>query len=406
MGEGENNQTISKVVGNFQPFNFRMSAFLKALSVFCGTIIGVGIFGLPYVASKAGFLPIIGYFLLMSCITIIIHLFYGEVAAGTKGFHRLPGYVGKYLGNNWKKFAFLITGLGFFGSLLAYLIIGGEFLTHLFGPFFGGNTLIYTFLFFSIGTCLIFQGTKSISQIEFFLLLLFFAILVLFFIKALPFINLAHLKTFNWEFLTLPYGVILFALWGSALIPEMKEIVQGDPHYQKIGGGISNKILRKVIISGILISALTYLFFIFIIFGASGVHTSQDAISGLAQTLGDGVIRLGFIFGIITCFTSFITLGLTLKKIFWYDLGLSKNFSWFIACFFPFFLFLIGLREFIKVISFTGSFALGCNAIIIIFLYRAFLAKKFGQKMNPFLIYSLVGFFILGILFETIYFLR
>ena len=42
-----------------------MLKYLKALSVFAGTIIGVGIFGLPYVASKVGFFVVVLYFLLI-----------------------------------------------------------------------------------------------------------------------------------------------------------------------------------------------------------------------------------------------------------------------------------------------------------------------------------------------------
>ena len=370
-----------------------MFKFLKALSVFTGTIIGVGIFGLPYVASKAGFFIVLLYFFLLAGIIIIIHLIYGKIALGTEKLCRLPGYAGEYLGSFWKKFAFLITGLGLTGALLAYLIIGGEFLNLFFTPYFGGNNLIYTLLFFSLGVFLIFRGIKTISQIVFLLLLVFFAILALFFIKAVPFIDLSYFKALDLKFITFPYGVILFALWGATLIPEVKEILGGDA-----------KALKKVIISGISLAAITYLFFIFIVFGASGPHTSQEAISGLSSTLRENVIRLGFLFGVITCFTSFIALGLTFKKVLWYDFGLSRNLSWLIACFLPLFLFLIGFRQFLDVIGVTGAIALGCEAILIIFIYRAFLKKKFAQKMNS-LLYFLPIFFILGVFFEIFYFI-
>ena len=370
-----------------------MFKFFKALSVFAGTIIGVGIFGLPYIASQAGFFVVVLYFLLIVGIAITIHLMYGRVALGVKTLHRLPGYARKYLGFPWGKIAFLIIGLGITGALLAYLIVGGEFLNLFFAPYFGGNALIYTLLFFSVGALLIFRGIKSISQIEIVLLIVFFGILITFFTKAFPFIDTNYLASIDLKFLALPYGVILFALWGSPLIPEIKEILGGD-----------SKALKRVIISGILLAAITYLFFIFVVFGASGPHTSKEAISGLAFTLGDNIIRLGFIFGIITCFTSFITLGLTLKKVFWYDFGLSKNLSWLITCFFPLFLFLIGLREFIDIIGLTGAMAIGCEGILIVFLYKAFLKKKFSQKMNP-LFYILPIFFVLGIAFEIFYFI-
>jgi len=380
-----------------------MLNFLKALAVFVGTIIGVGIFGLPYVASKAGFFITLFYFLLMSGIVIVIHLIYGEICLETKGLHRLPGYVNKYLGNGWKNLSFLLIWLGLTGASLAYLIVGGEFLKFLFAPYFGGNTLIYTLIFFTAGSYLIFRGIKSISQIELFLLFLLFVILIIFFLKALPFINSDYLKTIDWRFLTFPYGVILFSLWGSAVVPELKEMLERNPRTKNFSGETGKKKLKKVIISGISISALAYLFFIFIIFGTCGINTSKEAIFGFSQILGNSIVGLGFIFGIIACFTSFLTLGLALKKVFWYDFGLSKNLSWVIACFLPLFLFLIGMREFIDVIGVTGAFAIGGEGIIIVFLYKAFLEKKFSKKINP-LLYLLPTFFIIGIGLQIFYF--
>lgn len=362
-----------------------MLGFLKALAVYIGTIIGVGIFGLPYIASKAGFFLFFLFLLLLCGLVIIIQLIFGEICLETEGTNRLPGYIGKYLGNNWKNLSFLIISFGFFGSCLAYLIIGGEFLGFLFSPYFGGSNLIYTLIFFFIGSYLIFRGIKAISQIELSLLAVFFIILIIFFFKALPFINVDYLRTIDWKFFTLPYGIIFFSLWGSAVIPEIKEMVKGD-----------RRQLKKIIISGVLLSAVIYLLFVFIILSVSGSYTSENAISGFAMALGDSVIKVGFLFGIIACFTSFLTIGLTLKKVFWYDFGLSKNLSGFIACFLPLFLFLIGMRQFIDIISLTGALAIGGESIMIILLYKAFLQKKFSRRINP-LLYVLLVFLILGV---------
>ena len=376
----------------FVPSLVIMGKFIKALAIFTGTIIGVGIFGLPYVASKAGFLPVIFYFIFLSGIVIIMHFLLARVALGTEKSYRLPGYVGEYLGKRWKRIDLLIFGSGMTGALLAYLIVAGEFLSFLLSPFLGGSPLIYTLLFFCLGAFLIFRGIKSISQIELSLLFVFFVILLIFFIRALPFVNLEHLRTMDWRFLALPYGVVLFSLGGLAVLPEIKEML-----------GNEKEKIKKIIISGISIAVIVYLFFIFIILGASGSQTSKEAMSGFSQAIGNNIIGLGFIFGIITCFTSFITLGLTLKKVFWYDFNLPKHLSWFIACFLPLFLFLLGLREFIDIIGLTGALALGADGILIVFMYRAFLKKKGFAKMNP-LVYFLPVFFILGMIFEIFYF--
>ena len=366
--------------------------FLKSLSVFAGTIIGVGIFGLPYVALKAGFLMVIFYFLVMTGVAVVIHLFLGKVALGTTKLHRLPGYAEEYLGPRWKKASLVVLGLGLTGALLAYLIVGGDFLTFLLKPYWGGSNLIYSLIFFALGAYLILRDIKSVSQIELALLFVFFAIIILFFVKAYPFINLDYLiKGVDWHYWALPYGVVLFSLWGTSIVPEVKEMLVGDA-----------KTFKRVIVSGILLAAATYLFFIFTVLGASGSLTSEEAISGLARALDDRVIKLGFIFGVITCFTSFLTLGLTLKKTLWYDFNLSPYFAWLVACFGPLFLFLAGVRQFIEVVSLTGAVAVGSEALIIIFLYRAFLKKKFGQKLNPFF-YLLTVFFILGTVFEIFY---
>lgn len=367
--------------------------FLKALSVFVGTIIGVGIFGLPYVASKAGFFVVLLYFLAMSFIAILIHLLFSKVALGTKTLYRFPGFVGEYMGSNWKKITLLTIGAGLIGATLAYLIVGGTFLEYFFAPYFGGNNLIYTIIFFSAGAYLIFRDIKHISFVEMSLLAVFFAILAVIFVKAAPFINFSNFQKMNLSFVALPYGVVLFALWGSALIPELEEM---------LGSGAKD-LLKWVIVSGISLAAITYLLFIFMVFGASGENTSKEAISGLSNALGNGIIRLGFIFGVITCFTSFITLGLTFKKILWYDFGLPRRLSWLIACFAPLFLFFLGLKEFIRVISLTGAIALGFEAIITIFLYKAFLKKKLSKTMHP-LLYGLPILFIIGICFEIFYF--
>lgn len=372
---------------------FKITPFVKALSVFFGTIVGVGIFGLPYVAHKAGFFAVIVYFIAMVVVAILTHSLYGEVILGTEKKHRLPGYVEQYLGGFWKNLVFLTVSLGLLGALLAYLIVGGDFLYNFFSPFLGGPPLLYTLLFFIAGSYLILRGIKSIALIELGLLIIFFIIIALFFIKTFPFIEFSHFKVTDGKYLFLPYGVILFSLWGSSLLPEIKEILGKD-----------KKAFKKTIWWGIIAAAIIYLLFIFIVLGASGSFTSENAMSGLARILGDKIIGLGFLFGVTTCFTSFLALGLTLKKVFWYDMGLSPFLSWLIACFLPLVLFLLGLRKFIEIIGFTGALTIGAEGIITVFLYKAFLQKKFSRSINPWY-YSLVGVFGLGIILTVFYFL-
>ncbi|MDD2731926.1 MAG: aromatic amino acid transport family protein [Candidatus Pacebacteria bacterium] len=371
----------------------------KSLAVFLGTVIGVGIFSLPFVALKAGFFITAVYLISMAGVVVWVHFLYAEVVLKTEKIHRLTGYTEEYLGAGWKRSVFVIGLIGLGGSLIAYLIVGGDFLFSLLYPIFGGSPVLYTLIFFLFGSYLVYRDIKSISKIELLLVFILIFILSLFFITSYSFINTDYFKKIDSAFFTFPYGVVLFSLWGASIIPEIKEMLK-----REMGKNLLSKNLKKIIALGIVFSAFLYLFFIFITLGVSGPSTSKEAISGLVDKLGVNILGLGFIFGLLCCFTSFLTIALTLKKMLNYDFGINKGLSWLFTCFIPFILFLLGLREYIKIIGFLGAVSLGIEGIVIVFLYRAFLMKR-SFKMNP-INYFLVFIFILGIIFEAVYFLK
>lgn len=365
-----------------------------AVSVLSGTIIGVGFFALPYITLQVGIWAMLGYFLVLGPLSILIHSFFGKVALATPDFSRFPGYVRIHLGKIAGKFSLASTIFGLFGAILAYLIVGGEFLTNLLSPIFGGGNIIYTILYFSLGAFLIFFGMKAISKIEFWAVILFFVILIIIFAKGFSQINLTNLfpdirnSELGFRNWFLPYGAILFSLSGASLIPEVEEIL-----------GTRKHLLNKVIIISILIAILIYLSFIFLILGISGNQTTESAITGLRDFLGKNVFNLGLFFGILTTFTSFIALGLNLKNVFRFDLKIKKHFAWAITCFVPLVLFLAGIKQFIPVISFVGGITLGFDGILILLMY-----KKISHK--NFLIYPLSLIFLGGIIYQIIYFSR
>ena len=203
---------------------------LLALSTFCGTIIGVGLFGLPYVTAKVGFLPMIFYFLVLGAVMTLIHLIYGEIVLRTPGKHRLPGYNRLYLKSPLlEALSYLSTIVGLTGALLAYLVVGGEFLTNLLQPYLGGSPLLYSSVFFSLGFLMIYFGSGPVSKTEFFSLGIFFFVQAVLLAKALPYLEPNHFTTaqLNPSNFFLPYGVILFSLAGTSVIPEMREILKG-----------------------------------------------------------------------------------------------------------------------------------------------------------------------------------
>lgn len=377
----------------------RISNRVYAIAVLSGTIIGVGLFALPYITLKVGFLIVFGYFLVLGALVILVHLFFGELALRTPDFKRLPGFAKFYLGKWGERVSYFSTIFGFFGAILAYLIVGGKFLAELLSPIFQLPPEIFTFIYWLFGSFLIFFGIKAIAKVEFWGLILFFTILIVIFFRGMPFINLENLFIGNWELEArgwfLPYGIILFSLWGVSLIPEAEEIL-----------GKKKKMLLKIIPIAILIPMIIYLFFICLILGITGLKTTESALTGLREVLGGEIVSLILFFGILTTFTSFIALGLTLKKVFWYDLKLTKNLAWVITCFLPLFLFLIGIKEFIFVISFVGTVMLGIDGILILLMYHKLQVKSQKLKVKSLLIYPLFLVFLGGIIYQIIYFVK
>lgn len=379
----------------------KAAKIIYALSTLAGTIIGVGLFALPYITVRVGIWVMLGYFVALTAIVILIHLFFGQVALHTKDFLRLPGYAEIHLGRWGKRIALFSMILGFWGTILAYIVVGGEFLHNLASPVLGGSYFFYSLLYFSAGAALIFFGIKAISKIEFWGLVLFFAVLFGVFLRSADILNFGNLflKLGGRNELFLPYGAILFSLWGAALIPEVEEML----------GGRKN-LLGKIIAAAVLVAALVYIFFIVLIVGITGAQTSQEAIVGLGNALGDSIVSLMLLFGILTTFTSFIALGLTLKKVFWYDLNINKNISWAIACLTPLLFFWLGFQDFIVIIGFVGGVTLAIEGVLIILMYRKLVVERqeerIGLEKFYFLIYPLIAVLALGVIYEVFYFFK
>jgi amino acid permease len=362
--------------------------FFYGVCTLAGTIIGVGLFSLPYIAYQSGTWIVLFYFIALGALVLIVHLLFGEVSLVTPDYLRFAGFTKLHLGKIAEKISLISIILGLFGANLAYLIIGGKFLNILLGV---DNELIGVFLYFIFGSILIYFGIKAISKVEFWGLIVFFIILFIIFFNAGPFFKIENLfLSGSHKDLFLPYGPILFALWGAALIPEVEEML-----------GKNKKILRKIIFIAVLIPIITYLTFTFLVKGVTGAGTSQEAIEGLKNVLGTKTIILALFFGLLTTFTSFISIGLTLRKVFNYDLKINKKVSSAIVCLTPLALFLIGFKNFIDVISFVGGITIGIDGILIILMYQ-----KIKQKKVPLFTYPLILIFVLGIIYQVIYFLK
>lgn len=335
----------------------RVWSIILAVSTLMGTIIGAGIFALPYSAAQSGFLVFSAELALLFLVILFLHLFYGEVVAKTPGKHRLVGYVEKYLGKKAKKIVFVNSIFEFYGTLLIFSALGGQFANKVLNQYFSfDNYFLSSLIFYFFCALCLFWGIKLIASLEFFLSLILFSIILvivgLLSDQVLP----ANLTWVNLDNILLPYGIILFALSGASAIPEIKEIIK--------------KSFLKVIFWGTFIPAIGYFLFTLTIVGSLGQQVSKDALTSLEQKFGDSIISWLSIFGLISIFTSFLTIGDTLKKIFWYDLKINHFASWLLTISVPLILFLLKLQDFIVIMSIVGAVAIGIEGAFIVLLHQ------------------------------------
>lgn len=369
------------------------SIFFKSLLLFFATVIGAGVFVLPYAASKFGFGATVVLVVVLTVFVVVIHRLLGEVVAGTEGVCSMPCYTEKYLGPKVKNFSLFVSASSIVGLLLVYILIGGKFLRALTFTYFGGEGFWYTIMFFVIGSVLIYGDRKKSALLNINLVGILTILLALFG-KTSEFIDFHNLVgVTDWNYFGLLYGIIIFALWGLSAVPRAYDLLRDN-----------GKKYRQVISWGIFVSAVIYLLFALVVVSVSGARVSEEALSGMFHVVnGDGVMMVIFSIGLLVVLNAFRTLGNDLKEILQRDAMLSKWLSWLFACVLPFSLFLIKFRDLTDVMSVIGSFFFTVEGAIAIMVYRKFYQEKNNQKPP---VYTLLLVVLLAVIlfFEFWYF--
>ena len=140
----------------FKKKHQKTKRYFQAIAVMIGYIVGVGMFGLPYLTVRAGWLAFIILLAVLGSAQYLIHLVYANMIVINRSFHRLPGYVEKYLGAKGKWAVFAAKLLGNYGALLAYIIISSIFLRQLLNPFLGENLILYASIIVAIAAIVVF----------------------------------------------------------------------------------------------------------------------------------------------------------------------------------------------------------------------------------------------------------
>ncbi|MEI6533622.1 MAG: aromatic amino acid transport family protein [Candidatus Roizmanbacteria bacterium] len=329
-----------------------MSPLVKNTMLLLGSIIGAGILSLPIVLTQSGWLVYIFYLVALGFLLSQNNKMYREIVDASKTKHQLSGYVQLILGKRIATLSSFLHIFSNFGALLAYLILGGTFI----GFIFAIPSYIGTIIFYTITTIFLIYFEKWLRLLEVYFTFIKIALILCTIIIGINQIDGMHIFALPaiGHNPIITYGVILFALNGFTIIPELQ----------------NRKDMNKSIYIAEILAVTIYIFFAFTFAGRS----QDDFFNFPSREIG----LLFSITGFFLVLTPYLLISWVNYDSFTQDHNFSKSKAHLIGLLVPAILFLIGITSFLQVISITGGIFFGSIGIIISIMYL----KKFPRKKS------------------------
>jgi len=362
--------------------------FLLAVGLLSGTIIGAGIFSLPYVVNQLGLVPGVFYLLFFAFVYFIVFKMYAALTLTTNEEHRFFYLADKFLPRRFAGLASLVIITGLIFTLTIYLILAVSF----FGLIGNFSVLATLLIFWLFGSVFIFVKLDWQGVLEVFGIGAILAIVGLIFFSGHSLPDTPLFRSFDLPIFLLPFGPLLFAYSARVAIPK----VVGEWKKRKAAGRPFS--LGKALLAGSFLPAAVYLVFVFGVLRLTP-DVAPEALSGLSFLPPAITLFLG-VLGILTLWTSYFMIGSDVRETLKYDLRSPAWLSSLVVLVLPLGLYLTGFQNFLTVLELTGGVFLGLEGIFIIAMWRrAFPSHQF-RKSAIFLyivfflalVYSLVDF--------------
>ncbi|MBI3273877.1 MAG: hypothetical protein HYZ69_01915, partial [Candidatus Colwellbacteria bacterium] len=256
---------------------------------------------------------------------------------------------------------------------LAYILVSSIFLNVIFSLFWNGSSeFFWAIIVVMLGACITALPLRREALINGILTLLLIIFVVFLSALLLPNVTFTNLGGFDMSRVFIPYGVLLFALSGGVVVPDVIAFL-----------GRGNKKIRRAIIVGTIIPAVLYFFFAFTVAGSLGERVSAEAIESIGALLGERIVLLGSAVGFLAAFTSYIVLSVSFRELFRLDFRMRKISAWIFAMSIPAILYLFGFQNFIAVIGAVGALAVGIDSALILAAHHS-MRRGEGMKFRRF----------------------
>lgn len=311
---------------------------VEGLAILVGTLVGAGVLGLPYVASKVGLLPalgiLLGVMLLMLSTAFIVLKLSAEMGGAQMSTiaHNALGKAG-----GWIMYA-SITIMGF-GAILAYISGMGSVFTDLFGV----SESVGALVFWILASSVIYSGLEASGKTELVISLMLLVIFVGLTGMLIPYAQLEKALYVESGGAFSMVGVVIFAFGFHTVIPD---VYRGIGSYEKT---------RKVIVLAFLIPTVVYAVFMAIFLLTFGKNTPQVATQGLEAIYGELGKIVGNALPLFAITSSYIGIALAQQSNTKEFLGLKKPAAWALTVVPPVLVYLSGVNNFADVLAFAGN---------------------------------------------------
>lgn len=338
-----------------------------------GTNIGAGVLSIAYASSKAGFLPLLFWLVLVGSLTTITMLYVAESTLRTRAHLQLSGLAKRYVGGLGAWLMFASVCVNSVGALTAYMTGSGKLLQSLFGI----SPALGSLLFFVPAAGVLYLGLKAIGRGEKFIsigmVVMLTALVAATLLKDTT--QMRNLLDGDWRFMVPVFNVVVFCFSAQYIVPEMAR-----------GFADKSEQLPKAIIVGMAVTFILLAAVPMSVIALSGLDGISDvATISWGQALGQWAFFSANIFALCAMLTSYWGLGGSfLTNIFDKfrlgndELPLRRFGVLLLVVVPPFALAYSGLVSFVNALYFAGVFSGVILSIMPMLILRG--ARKHGDQ--------------------------
>lgn len=331
----------------------------RALRMMIGTMIGVGILALPYAVAQVGFVLGVLALGVVGVLSALVLEIYADLVLARGGKARFIHVVGRELGpfGTFVASASFIGGI--YGALLAYGIFGGQFLRTLTFSVMPMTPFAATMLFFVLGAFATIGGSLLVARVQRYMVPTFLLLMLVLVLFTIPHIRLEHFLWSAPENLGTSLGIMVFAFFGLSAIPEARDYL-----------GRASARLPHVTGKAVAIVAGVYALFVAAVVGVTGATTTENAISGLRNTLGNEAYLLATTIMFLITLSAFMNVASSLTNTYLFDLRVRFFAAWMLTMSVPLSFVLLGVSSMGAVLSVTGGVLGSLAGITMLLAYE------------------------------------